>query len=213
MRYARIRILDNAGMSVSRKNGSRSGAPDESRRLAIAGVRRLLAFAVFICIIGANMVEDNTEETRVTRGTKAEGEVSFQSSGNAYTAPKITRRRPGTTSSRTSTSLRRSSTSSRRSSRGRRTSTSRTATWSVSTTSRDGSPGPPRASGLPEHEGVVDRHHEPRLQRQSAGYVFRNGRYEIDEIRDLPAITFRQPRGPSACSRPPNPLMPGSSGT
>jgi len=30
---------------------------------------------------------------------------------------------------------------------GARTSTSRTATWSVSTTSRDGSPGPPRASG------------------------------------------------------------------
>jgi hypothetical protein len=30
------------------------------------------------------------KETRVTRGTKAEGEVSFQSSENAYTAPKIT---------------------------------------------------------------------------------------------------------------------------
>jgi hypothetical protein len=53
---------------------------------------------------------------------------------------------------------------------------------------------------LPEHEGVVDRHHEPRLQRQKRGYVFRNGRYEIDEIRDLPAITFRQPPRPSACS-------------
>jgi len=91
--------------------------------------------------------EPTPEETRVTRGTKAEGEVSFQSSGNAYTAPKITPETAGTTSSRTSTSLRRSSTSSRRSFPGRRTSTSRTATWSASTTSRDGSPGPPRASG------------------------------------------------------------------
>ena len=34
--------------------------------------------------------EPTPEETRVTRGTKAEGEVSFQSSENAYVAPKIT---------------------------------------------------------------------------------------------------------------------------
>jgi len=45
---------------------------------------------------------------------------------------------------------------------------------------------------------------------KSAGYVFRNGRYEIDEIRDLPAISFRQPpRDPGMFTSPPNPLMPG----
>jgi len=45
---------------------------------------------------------------------------------------------------------------------------------------------------------------------KSAGYVFRNGRYEIDEIRDLPAITFRQPPRTLGMSQaPPNPLMPG----
>jgi len=47
--------------------------------------------------------------------------------------------------------------------------------------------------GLPEHEASWIDTMSHGCSVKSAGYVFRNGRYEIDEIRDLPAITFRQP--------------------
>jgi hypothetical protein len=86
------------------------------------------------------------KETRVTRGTKAEGEVSFQSSENAYTAPKIT---PETARNYFEQNIHLATQIVNLLPQvfpGRRTSTSRTAISSASTTSRDGSPRAPRAS-------------------------------------------------------------------
>jgi len=94
------------------------------------------------------MVEELTpKETALRAAQKAEGEVSFQSSENAYTAPKIT---PETARNYFEQNIHLATQIVNLLPQvfpGRRTSTSRTATWSVSTTSRDGSPGPPRASG------------------------------------------------------------------
>ena len=81
------------------------------------------------------------KETRVTRGTKAEGEVSFQSSENAYAAPKIT---PETARNYFEQNIHLATQIVNLLPQvfpGRRTSTSRTATSSESTTSRNGSPG------------------------------------------------------------------------
>jgi len=158
------------------------------------------------------MVEELTpKETRVTRGTKAEGEVSFQSSGNAYTAPKIT---PETARNYFEQNI-------------------HLATQIVNLLPQV-FPGAPdiyvedrdleRVDDLSrwiartaESVGVYPSMKASWIDTmshgcsvKSAGYVFRNGRYEIDEIRDLPAITFRQPpRTLGMFQAPPNPLMPG----
>ena len=155
--------------------------------------------------------ESTAKETRVTRGTKAEGEVSFQSSENAYTAPKIT---PETARNYFDQNI-------------------HLATQIVNLLPQV-FPGAPdiyvedrdleRVDDLSrwiartaESVGVYPSMKASWIDTmshgcsvKSAGYVFRNGRYEIDEIRDLPAITFRQPpRTLGTFQAPPNPLMPG----
>ena len=155
--------------------------------------------------------EPTAKETRVTRGTKAEGEVSFQSSENAYTAPKIT---PETARNYFEQNI-------------------HLATQIVNLLPQV-FPGAPdiyvedrdleRVDDLSrwiartaESVGIYPSMKASWIDTmshgcsvKSAGYVFRNGRYEIDEIRDLPAISFRQPpRTLGMFQAPPNPLMPG----
>ena len=160
--------------------------------------------------------EPTPKETRVTRGTKAEGEVSFQSSENAYTAPKIT---PETARNYFEQNI-------------------HLATQIVNLLPQV-FPGAPdiyvedrdreRVDDLSrwiarvaEEVGVYPSMKTAWIDTmshgcsvKSAGYAFRNGRYEIDEIRDLPAITFRQPpRTLGMFQAPPEPAdAGGSSGT
>jgi hypothetical protein len=151
------------------------------------------------------------KETRVTRGTKAEGEVSFQSSENAYAAPKITPEKA----------------------RNYFEQNIHLATQIVNLLPQV-FPGAPDVyvedrdlervddlskwvARVAEEVGIYPSMKISWIDTmshgcsvKSAGYVFRNGRYEIDEIRDLPAITFRQPpRATGLGASPPNPLMPG----
>ncbi len=151
------------------------------------------------------------KETRVVRGAKAEGDVSFQSSENAYVAPKIT---PGKARNYFEQNI-------------------HLATQIVNLVPQV-FPGAPDVyvedrdlervddlskwiARVAEDVGVYSSMKSAWTDTmshgcsvKSAGYVYRGGRYEIDEIRDLPAITFRQrPHNLEITTSPPNPLMPG----
>ena len=151
-------------------------------------------------------------ESRVMRGTKAEGEVSFQSSRNAYTAPAITPE----------------------SARNYFEQNIHLATQIINLIPQV-FPGAPDiyvedrdlervddlskwVAHVAENVGIYPSMKISWIDTmshgcsvKSAGYTYRGGRYEITEIRDLPAITFRlPPRLPGTpFQAPANPLMPG----
>jgi len=164
------------------------------------------------------MVEELTpKETRVTRGTKAEGEVSFQSSENAYTAPKITpetarnyfeqnippryadRQPPPAGLPGGAGHLRR-----------------RTATWSVSTTSRDWIARTAESVGVyPSMKASWIDTIEPRLQRQKRRVCLPER--AIRDRRDPGSTSDHVPTAPADPRHVPGPPQPadagGSSGT
>ncbi len=150
------------------------------------------------------------KETRVTRGTKAEGEVSFQSSENAYTAPSIT---PETAWKYLTGNIHLRN--------------------QVINMQVQVFPGEPEIY-VEDAEGEKVDDLSAWIAKQAAeagvypsmkvswlecmgfgcsvkspGYKFRGGKFEIDEIRDLPAISFRQAPHGLGMIAPPNPLVPG----
>ena len=154
--------------------------------------------------------EITAKETRITRGTRAEGEVAFQSSENAYTAPDLTPEKawkyltgnihlrnqivnmqvqvfPGEPA--------------------------------IYVEDADGEKVDELSAWIAQQAARAQVYPSMKIawtecmgfgcSVKSPGYRNRNGRYELDEIRDLPAISFRQAPTSRGMVAPPNPLMPG----
>ncbi len=154
--------------------------------------------------------EITAKENRITRGSKAEGTLSFQSSENAYTAPKITpeiawKYLTGNIHLRNQLANMQTQVFPGEpkiyveDADGEKVDD--LSTW-IAKQAADAGVYPSMKISWTEMMGFG-------CSVKSPGYKFRGGRYELDEIRDLPAITFLQGPNAGMIVSPPNPLMPG----